>query len=167
MSREMTVSELMVKMIDDSRGDLHDIGHFLKVYALAKTMGEQEGLPPEEQKALEMAAILHDIACPLCREKYGDTNGKHQEAEGAVLAEDFLKDAGLSGELRDRVVFLVGHHHTPQGADGPDYQLLLEADYLVNAEEAGYSPENIRNAGQRLFKSKTGRALLKSIYEAR
>ena len=36
-----------------------------------------------------MAAVVHDIACPLCREKYGNTNGKHQE-------EDFLVNAGES-----------------------------------------------------------------------
>lgn len=31
------------------------------------------------------AAITHDIACPLCRKKYGNTNGKYQEQEGALL----------------------------------------------------------------------------------
>ena len=48
-----------------------------------------------EQEIIEIAAILHDIACPLCREKYGNTNGKYQEKEGAVLAREFLADCGL------------------------------------------------------------------------
>ena len=32
---------------------------------------------------------IHDIACPLCREKYGNTNGKHQEEESTTLVEAF------------------------------------------------------------------------------
>lgn len=36
--------------------------HILKVYALAKLLGEQEKLPVEEQQILQAAAILHDIA---------------------------------------------------------------------------------------------------------
>ncbi|MFR1449740.1 MAG: hypothetical protein ACLSXC_05920 [Beduini sp.] len=38
---------------------------------------------------LEIAAITHDIACPLCRQKYGNTNGKYQEQEGLILVEEF------------------------------------------------------------------------------
>ena len=32
----MTVSEIMVKMVKYSKGNLHDINHFMKVYAYAK-----------------------------------------------------------------------------------------------------------------------------------
>ena len=71
----MTIAELTKAMIDYSAGNLHDIHHFLKVYAYAKTIGECEQLAPETQMTLEAAALLHDIACPLCREKYGNTNG--------------------------------------------------------------------------------------------
>ena len=30
-------------------------------------------LTPQTQETLELAAVVHDIACPLCREKYGNT----------------------------------------------------------------------------------------------
>ena len=69
------------KMIGFYYGNRHDIAHFLKVWAMAKTIGELEGLDGHTQEVLELAAVVHDIACPLCREKYGDTNGKHQELE--------------------------------------------------------------------------------------
>ena len=65
--------------------------------------------------------------------------------------------------MTERVVYLVGHHHTYSEVDGIDYQILLEADYLVNADEANYSQEKIRGAMERLFKTATGTALLKSI----
>ena len=160
----MNVAEIMKKMVAYSEGKRHDINHFMKVYAFAKMIGECEGLNRELQQTLEIAAIVHDIACPLCLEKYGNTNGKKQEEEGMPLTEEFLKDMDLPEEMRKRVVFLVGHHHTPDAVDGIDYQILLEADYLVNADESSYSAENIANTMNLLFRTKTGIELLKAIY---
>ena len=88
---EAKIAELAQRMIAYSMGDLHDIDHFLKVYAYARTIGVREGLGEADQTALEAAALLHDIACPLCREKYGNTNGKHQEREGGPLAAELLR----------------------------------------------------------------------------
>ena len=59
----------------------------------------------------------------------------------------------------------MGHHHTPGAADGIDYQILIEADYLVNAGEAGHSKEKIQNALQHIFKTKTGIFLLRTVYQ--
>ena len=64
----------------------------------------------------------------------------------------------------DRVVYLVGHHHTYTDVDSADYRILLEADYLVNAEESGYAPEAIRRVRETLFKTAAGTALLDSLY---
>ena len=46
---------------------------------------------------------IHDIACPLCREKYGNRNGKYQEEEGVPLTRTFLSDCGLGESQIDRV----------------------------------------------------------------
>ena len=78
----MLISHIAQKMIRESHGNLHDINHFLKVYAYARTIGVSEGLDPAAQTVLEAAALLHDIACPLCREKYGNTDGAYQEKGG-------------------------------------------------------------------------------------
>ena len=64
----MTVSEVIKKMVAYSEGNLHDINHFMKVYAYAKTIAEGENLNPELQKLVEVTAVVHDIACPLCTE---------------------------------------------------------------------------------------------------
>lgn len=160
----MKIAKLTEKMIKFYNGNLHDINHFLKVYAYAKTIGECEGLGKLDQLSLEAAAILHDIACPLCREKYGCADGAHQEQEGPALAVKFLKSSGLPQACVGRVIYLVGHHHTPEEVDGPDYQILLEADYLVNADEGKYIREHIDKAYHTMFKSPTGKALLQSIY---
>ena len=77
---------------------------------MAKTIGELEGLDGHTQEVLELTAVVHDIACPLCREKYGSTNGKHQETEGAPMVRDFLRDTGMTAAQIERVAYLVGHH---------------------------------------------------------
>ena len=77
----MTIAQILGKMIAASNGNIHDIDHLLRVWAYARTIGELEGLDAETQYLLEVAAITHDIACPLCREKYGNTNGKYQEQD--------------------------------------------------------------------------------------
>ena len=141
----MTVSEVIKKMVAYSEGNLHDINHFMKVYAYAKTIAEGENLNPELQKLVEVTAVVHDIACPLCRVKYGNTNGKHQEEESAALLEEFFKDSDLPKEFTDRVSYIVSHHHTIDGIDGIDYQIMIEADYLVNADESNFSGNNVRN----------------------
>ena len=137
----MTIAQIMEKMIAFSEGNIHDITHLSCVWTYAKTIGELEGLDADTQFILEVAAITHDIACPLCRKKYGNTNGKYQEQEGAPLVREFLADTGMTAAQIDRVAYLVGHHHSPAQIDGIDYQILIEADYIVNASESGYGQQ--------------------------
>ena len=160
----MTISQIMEKMIAFSDGNIHDIDHFIRVWTYARTIGELENLDRETQFVLEVAAITHDIACPLCRIKYGNTNGKYQEEEGVPMVKKFLSDTGIAEEVIDRVAFLVGHHHTFSGIDGIDYQILIEADYIANATENGYGQENIVNFMQRIMKTEGGKQILKAIY---
>lgn len=159
-----TISAIAQKMIAQSGGNLHDIAHFLKVYAFAQTIGISENLTATEQETLEIASILHDIACPLCRQKYGDTDGKHQEAESAPLVRDFLSGIDLPDGMLERIVYLVSHHHTYSSVDGLDYQILLEADFLVNADEGNMPAEAIESARKHIFKTPTGTELLENIY---
>ena len=154
----------MEKMIAFSDGNIHDIDHFIRVWTYARTIGELENLDRETQFVLEVAAITHDIACPLCRVKYGNTNGKYQEEEGIPMVKEFLSDTGTAKEVIDRVAFLVGHHHTFSGIDGIDYQILIEADYIANATENGYGQENIVNFMQKIMKTEGGKQILKAIY---
>lgn len=160
----MTVNDMICKMITYSNGNKHDIAHFLKVYAYARMIGEMEKLEEYQQKTLEIAAVIHDIACPVCREKYGNTNGANQEKESPVLVENFLKDTDLEQKMKERIKFLVSHHHTYTGVDGLDYRILLEADFLVNADEGQMSQEAIETARERVFETAAGKKLLTEIY---
>lgn len=163
-SKRVPVARVMSEMIAISQGNIHDIDHLIRVWTYAKTIGELENLDADTQYILELAAITHDIACPLCREKYGNTNGRHQEAEGAPMAAAFLRGLGVDGDHIERVAWLVGHHHTFTGVDGVDYQILLEADYIANASENGYSDRNIRSFVEKIVKTSAGRRLIERVF---
>ena len=144
----MTIAQIMEKMIAFSEGNIHDITHLSCVWTYAKTIGELEGLNAETQFVLEVAAITHDIACPLCRKKYGNTNGIYQEQEGDPLVREFLADTGM----------------TAAQIDGIDYQILIEADYIVNASESGYSQQAIRTFMEHTMKTAAGIRLTKTVF---
>lgn len=160
----MIVSGAIQKMIEFYKGNRHDISHFLKVWAMAKTIGELEGLDGHTQEVLELAAVVHDIACPLCREKYGHADGKHQELESPPLIAAFFETLPVSPADAERISWLAAHHHTYTNIGGIDHQILLEADYLVNADESGYTRPAIENFRQRVFRTAAGTHLLNSIY---
>lgn len=160
----MIISSAIEKMIDFYEGNLHDIAHFMKVWAFAKTIGEQEKLDSHTMQILELTAVIHDIACPLCREKYGNTNGKNQEIESAPLVRTFFADLPVSEQDTERIAWIAAHHHTYENVDGLDYQILLEADFLVNADESGYNPSAVASAKKNIFKTAAGTRLLESMY---
>lgn len=159
------IENIMMAMIDYANGNLHDIQHFVKVHAYSRLIGTKEGLSKEEMETLEIGAIVHDIACPLCREKYGHAAGHLQELEGPALVQEVLAPFELKQEVIDRVCYLVAHHHTYTNVEGLDYQILLEADFLVNGDEGKASHEAILKMKENVFKTNTGLALLKSIYK--
>ena len=161
----MMIPRLIEEMIHFYDGSHHDICHFLKVHAYARTIGLRENLPEDKQLSLEAAAVLHDIACPLCREKYGKADAAHQEQEGPALAAVLLEKVGADSQLKNRVCYLVGHHHTHTFVDAPDHRILLEADFLVNAYEGNLDKEAVRGGAARLFRTETGLRLLRSMYK--
>ena len=64
---QKNINNVLTKMIVYSDGNKHDIAHFLKVYSYARMIGEMENLTERQQETLEIAAVIHDIACPVCR----------------------------------------------------------------------------------------------------
>jgi hypothetical protein len=65
-------------------------------------------------------------------------------------------------ELNDN---LVSHHHTLTGIDGLDYQILIEADYIANAAENGYSSKNIVTFIDKIMKTEAGKRLTKETFD--
>ena len=159
----LSVSEAIVNMALHCAGSLSDIEHFLKVWAYAKAIGEQEGLDSRSQQILEYTAIVHDNACPDLKKQTGSAPWDLQEKYGPDLVREFYRDSGFDAEMLDRICFIVGHHHTPNAVDGLDFQVLLEADFLVNvagSEKWRAMREKYRES---VFRTQTGLALLDSF----
>lgn len=154
--------QLVCDMVAYEGTDHGRVNHFLKVYAYARTIALQEDLDCQQQEILELAAILHDVGIKVSEEKYGSGAGKYQEIEGPPIAREMLLRRGAPREWIDRISYLVGHHHTYHDVQGMDYQILLEADFLVNIEEGGMQ---LNDKMRSLFKTQTGKALLRDLFE--
>lgn len=160
----MNMLPLMEKMMAFDSGDPKRIQHFLKVFEFARMIGRKEGIPGEMQEILEMAAIVHDIGIRPAEEKYGRCDGKLQEQEGPARAREMLSGLDVLQARIDRVCYLVGHHHTYTDIEGMDYQILVEADFLVNLYEEGSSVETVREAYNRIFKTEGGREICRVMF---
>lgn len=157
-------AKVLTAMVAYYAGDAPRVHHFLKVYAFAKAIGEQEGLPAETQEVLEIAALTHDIGIKISEEKYGSSAGPYQELEGPDAARALLAPFGLPHIWLERICWLIAHHHTYSAVDGIDCRILMEADFLVNAYEDKLSLESIRKAREALFRTATGIAFLDQMY---
>ncbi|MDO5145834.1 MAG: HD domain-containing protein [Eubacteriales bacterium] len=157
-------NRLIDKMIEYFAGDPKRVQHFLKVYEFSTLIGLAEGLPEDELFILKTAAIVHDIGIRASEEKYGKSSGKLQEQEGPAVAEPLLTSLGYDEALIDRVLFLIANHHTYDAVEGEDYQILVEADFLVNLFEDGCSEETVRHVRNKIFKTKTGTRYLDFMF---
>jgi hypothetical protein len=158
------VSATMKKMIKYFDGDVKRINHALKVHGFAKSIGELENIPEDKLGILEVAAILHDIGIKESERKYSSSAGKYQEIEGPPVAQDILQEFSLNEEFTDRVCYLIGNHHTYSKIDDVDFQILVEADFLVNIFEDGMTREQIESIKQKYFKTNAGLCFLNSMY---
>ena len=156
--------KLIEKMMEYYAGDPKRVQHFLKVYEFAKLIGESESLDTETMHILRTAAIVHDIGIKISEEKYNSSAGKYQEVEGPAVAQQMLEDLQYDKAKTDRVCYLIGHHHTYDQIDGIDYQILVEADFLVNLAEEQSSRETIESVKGKIFKTKTGIWLINKIF---
>lgn len=145
------------------QGHIRRTQHILKVYALAKLLGEQENLNQDESIILHAAAILHDIAIKYCKE-HNDGNASQQNQQKAApdLVTHFLNQAGYDSCYFEPVLFLVLHHHDYQSINHPLLQLLIEADIMINCYENQWRGDILQKYLP-LFSSETGKELF-SVY---
>jgi len=123
--------------------DERRINHALKVLDHAEEIARAEGI--EESGLLDAiiySAILHDIGIHEAERKYNSSAGKYQEIVGPPIAEGILSELNIERDIIDRVLYIVGHHHTLDKVDKIDFQILWEADLLVNLEEKNLASEH-------------------------
>ncbi len=158
------LNDLFMAMINYYAGDAKRIQHFVKVHSFAKLIGEMEHIEKETMRILEAAAYVHDIGIKPAERKYGSSNGKLQEQEGAPAAREMLERLGFDTKLTERVCYLVGHHHTYNHIDGIDYQILVEADFLVNLYEDNHSRDMAASVFEKIFRTKSGKQICNVMF---
>lgn len=161
---EPSIQKLFEAMIRYMSGDPRRIQHFVKVHAYSRLIGCSELLDSRTLFILEAAALTHDIGIREGERLYQRNDGKIQEQLGPAEAEKLLQGLDFSKEDIERICYLIGHHHTYSEIDGMDYQILVEADFLVNMQEENSSKETCETVYRKIFKTETGKRLLKEIF---
>lgn len=158
------LDRLAMEMIAYDKGDPKRIHHFLKVHDFARLIGVAEELEEKTLFRLEAAAYVHDIGIHEGERRFGRNDGKIQEDLGPAEAEAMLERLGFEAEDIRRISWLVGHHHSYGSIDGPDAQILAEADMLVNQYEDGADRKRNEALYHRLYKTETGKRLFEALY---
>lgn len=157
-------TELLLAMMEYEKGCAQRIQHFLKVLSFSEIIGRMENLDDNSFLILRTAAVVHDIGIRPSLEKYGSDAGNHQQQEGPPVALPMLESLGYDKEVIDRVCYLIAHHHTYSNIDGLDYQILVEADFLVNIFENGMTPEAAKKVRHNIFRTYGGKKVFDQLY---
>jgi uncharacterized protein len=142
------------------------VAHTERVLALARHIAREMAIPEREQRIVELSALLHDVGIVAAQRKYGSREGKYQHLEGPPVARKILEGMGEEREIAERVLFIVGHHHDFSAIDGMDFQILVEADLLVNAKEGTVSREDFAVLVDRVFITPVGKRLAREFLDA-
>ena len=143
--------------------DFKRVHHAIKVARFAEQILKMEGGNP---LVVMGAAYLHDIGIHEADKKYGSHSGHYQEMEGPAIAREILERLSVPKQMLDEICDIIGHHHSPRGQETFNFQIVYEADWLVNIEEEGISKD--RQTAQKLignvFKTVTGKELAEKLY---
>ncbi len=154
------------EMICYFRTDTFLINNTLKVYGFTCSIAEEESVSEEREIIVRLAALLHDIGVPEAVRKHQSAAGNYRELEGPSVAKQILGQRYPKDTI-ERVLYLVGNHHSYSKIDGMDFQILVEADFLVNLDEAKSTWDEAQRVGEKYFKTHTGGNLLRWMYDGR
>lgn len=157
-------STIMLDMIEYFKNDARRINHALKVYGYAIAISSREQLSDNEKYIIALSSILHDIGIKVSEQKYKSSAGKYQEIEGPEIASQIMKNRNIDPEIINRVCYLIGNHHTYSKINGLDFQILVEADFLVNIYEDDIDKASIISIRDKYFKTEAGIKLIDSLY---
>ena len=155
---------LCMKMTAHDVGDPRRVQHFMKVSSFAALIGRLEGLDEHTLFVLEAAGLVHDIGIRPAEEKYGYENGQLQQELGPDAARPMLLDCGFDEAETERICYLIAHHHMYDNIDGADYQILIEADFLVNLYENHSGRDAVQHVYDTIFKTAAGKELCRLMF---
>ena len=149
------LNQLYLRMVEFDQGYPDLIEHFMKVALYTYEIGTKEGCDTVER--LVAAALLHDIGIKVAYEKDGYQTHALQEYYGPLYAKPLLEHLDYEPSDIDRICFMIGHHHSYNYVDNLEFQILFEADALVNMIEDHYTEEQKQGLYDHLLKTETSR----------
>lgn len=162
---EKLVTQLHKEVIEYfAATDITQIGHTEAVHNFAQLLAKLEGYDTYRQGMIEMAALLHDIGCPNAKAKYGNSNPPNQEKEGKPVAIEFLAKYPLPQRDKDTLAEVVGVHHHLNILKEMGFEILAEADLIVNLLEGYYKPEQAENLYHTFVSTKSGKELVWNMF---
>ena len=157
------------KAIEKMKGYFQEdrfIEHTLKVLARAKQICEGERI--DDAFILQVAilgSIFHDIGIPDAVTKHTSMEAPYQEQEGPPVARRLMGEEGVRPDILERVCYIVGYHHTADKVDGLDFQVIWEADFIVNIDEGNIvlEPGEVERSVDENLKTETARVLIREV----
>ncbi|MBP2638592.1 MAG: hypothetical protein H6Q72_4499 [Firmicutes bacterium] len=164
--RRVNKEDYILELRDHFGSDERRINHALKVLAVAEIIMDGEQVGDAICDVVTVTALLHDVGIKVAEQKYNSSAGPYQEIEGPPIVRAIMFRRGEPQEIIDRVAYIVGGHHTVSKNDGLDFQIIWEADLLVNIEEDGLDrfSEKLPAIISKNFYTSTGRNLAKERY---
>jgi HD superfamily phosphodiesterase len=158
------INKVLGLMIAYNSPDVRRINHALKVFAFANHIAQAENCDEKTKTIISLASILHDIGIREAEKIYKSSAGKYQEELGPKIAKELIKDLQIPEEIKNRIYYIIANHHTYNKIDALDFQILVEADFLVNIYEDNMNICAIKSVKDKIFKTETGLQLLKRMY---
>lgn len=143
--------------------DVKRINHAKAVLGYAESILKEEG---GDEDIIFPSAVLHDIGIKECERKYNSISGNLQEKESPPVAEKILNKIGYPPEYTKEILEIIGNHHSPGKVTSLNFQILYEADWLVNLGD-DFQHIDIEKKGRIIdknFKTKTGIKLAKDLF---
>jgi hypothetical protein len=150
-------------------GEERFVEHTNKVLSRAEAIADGEGLGEGFLRdVVVLGSVFHDIGIPEALKRHGSLEAPFQEREGPAVARSIMEEMGVRPDILERVCYIVGSHHTAEGVDGMDFQVIWEADFIVNVDEGNITlePDRVEIEVERNIKTATGRSLVGEVLES-
>lgn len=145
--RTQDVNRVALRMKQYYGGDTDMVQHFVRVYTLAKSIGELEHLSDEEQFDLELAAVVHNV-----------------EGDRIPVVRDILRECGIAEAASMKVCHMVENAENYEHIGTLDHQILIEAKLIVDFKEQNTPEKEIIRKAEDIFLTNTGKLFLKRAF---
>jgi putative nucleotidyltransferase with HDIG domain len=162
--KELLVERVPIEMKRYFESDFKRIGHATKVARYAEKICKEEEAHPV---VTTLSAYLHDIGIKVSERKYNSSAPKYQHVEGPPVAREILTRLGAEEGIINEVCDIIGHHHSPRQEETINFNVIYDADLIVNLEEkqkeSPSSPEHLAKIIEKSFLTKSGQELARKV----